>query len=223
MRGGGTGRFIKNGRGCIIHGNAANERRGLEHAGTARRGFPGDRAEMSSLKEPKPVRLITGVIFAPGANIGECMEELSRKFGDEAYRSAPLHFGGTHYYEGEMGTGLSRVFTAYKRLIPRETIRDVKIFTNEVEKVFSYDGGRTINIDPGYIAEEHLILATGKGFSHRPYLGGGVYADLTLMYVNDEWKPLDWTYPDYRKPETMELFRKLRNEYSKQLKEEYRR
>lgn len=223
MRGGGAGRFIKNGRGCIIHGNAAKERRGLEHAGTARRGFPGDRAEMSSLKEPKPVRLITGVIFAPGANIGECMEELSRRFGEEAYRSAPLHFGGTHYYEGEMGTGLLRVFTAYKRLIPRETIRDVKIFTNEVEKVFSYDGGRTINIDPGYIAEEHLILATGKGFSHRPYLGCGVYADLTLMYVNDEWKPLDWTYPDYRKPETMELFRKLRNEYSKQLKEEYRR
>jgi hypothetical protein len=43
------------------------------------------------------------------------------------------------------------------------------------------------------------------------------------MYVNDEWKTLDWTYPDYRNAETMELFRKLRNDYSKQLKEEYRR
>ncbi|MCL4243698.1 MAG: DUF4416 family protein [Candidatus Dadabacteria bacterium] len=178
---------------------------------------------MSRLKEPKPVRLIMGIIFAPGARIGECVEELARKFGEESYRSGPSPFDGTHYYEEEMGKGLMRVFTAYKRLIPRETIRDVKIFTNEVEKVFSYDGGRTINLDPGYIAEEHLILATGKGFSHRPYLGGGVYADLTLMYVNDEWKPLDWTYPDYRKPETMELFTKLRNEYSKQLKEEYRR
>ena len=186
-------------------------------------GFRRDRQQMSSLKEPKPVRLITGIIFAPGARIEECMEELSRGFGEEAYRSGPRPFDGTHYYEQEMGTGLLRVFTAYKRLIPRETIRDAKIFTNEVEKVFSYDGGRTINIDPGYIAEEHLMLATGKGFSHRPYLGGGVYADLTLMYVNDEWKPLDWTYPDYRKPETMELFKKLRNDYSKQLKEEYRR
>ena len=178
---------------------------------------------MSRLNQPKPVRLIMGIIFAPGARIGECMEKLAREFGEEVFRSDRRPFNGTHYYEEEMGKGLLRVFAAYKRLIPRETIRDVKIFTNEVEKVFSYDGGRTINIDPGYIAEEHLILATGKGFSHRPYLGRGVYADLTLMYVNDEWKPLDWTYPDYRKPGTMKLFKKLRNEYSKQLKEEYTR
>jgi len=178
---------------------------------------------MSSLNQPKPVRLIAGIIHTPDAKIAECMEQLARELGEEAYRSDPRPFDGTSYYEEEMGRGLQRVFTAYRRLISRETIRDVKIFTNEVEKVFSYGGGRTINIDPGYIAEEHLILATGKGFSHRPYLGGGVYADLTLMYVNDEWKTLDWTYPDYRNAETMELFRKLRNDYSKQLKEEYKR
>ena len=96
----------------------------------------------------------------------------------------------------------------------------VKTFTNKLEEFFSYEGNRTINIDPGYIAQEHLILATGKGYSHRPYLGSGVYADLTLKYVKDEYRTLEWTYPDYGKEEMRVLFKDLRNQYVNQLKKE---
>lgn len=175
---------------------------------------------MSRLAEPKPVKLITGVIYRPDAEIGRCLEALSRELGEAGHTSGPRPFDSTPYYRSEMGDGLSRIFVAYKKLIARDKLRDIKIFTNELEKVFSYQNKRTVNIDPGYIAEEHLILATGKGYAHRPYLGSGVYADLTLMYVNDDWRPLEWTYPDYRGEEVLELFRKLRREYSKQLKKE---
>ena len=97
---------------------------------------------------------------------------------------------------------------------------EIKIFTNSLEEVFSYGGNRTINVDPGYIAQEHLILATGKGFSHRPYLGKGVYADLTLIYKANEYRTLEWTYPDYGNKEMRTLFKALRAEYVKQLEKE---
>jgi len=118
-----------------------------------------------------------------------------------------------------MGPGLRRVMITFKELIKREQIVDIKIFTNKLEKVFSYENKRTINIDPGYIAQEHIILATGKGYSHRPYLGRGVYADLTLQYIKDDFKRLEWTYPDYGGGDMMELFGKLRHDYVSQLKE----
>ena len=89
-----------------------------------------------------------------------------------------------------------------------------------MEKVFSYGGNRTINIDPGYIAQEHLILATGKGYSHRPYLGKGVYADLTLEYMGNEYQTLKWTYPDYGKKEMRKLIKELREKYVRQLNKE---
>ncbi len=65
-----------------------------------------------------------------------------------------------------------------------------------------------------------MILATGKGYSHRPYIGKGVYADLTLIYANGEFRPLEWTYPDYSTSEMRELFKRLREDYTNQLKEE---
>jgi len=98
-------------------------------------------------------------------------------------------------------------------LIKREELVGIKIFTNELEKVFSVEGKRRVNIDPGYVAHEHLILATGKAYYHRPYLGGGVYADLTLVYREGEFKPMEWTYPDYRTEEMRSIFKKIRAKY----------
>ena len=42
---------------------------------------------------------------------------------------------------------------------------------------------RKVNIDPGYLLSSRFILATGKEYSHRIYIGKKVYADLTLMYT----------------------------------------
>lgn len=174
---------------------------------------------MSRLTEPAPVKLFTGVIYGPSSPIDECIRSLEEGIGEIGFISGDMPFEFTRYYEDEMGPGLKRVMIAYRKLIKREEIVGTKIFTNKLEKVFSYEDKRTINIDPGYIAQEHIILATGKGFSHRPYLGRGVYADLALLYVKDDFRKLEWTYPDYGSGEMMELFRKLRREYAGQLKE----
>lgn len=175
---------------------------------------------MSKLREPPPVKLITGIIYTPDSKLEQCMKSLAEHLGETDFTSEAFPFDLTPYYEEEMGPGLKRKIVTFKKLIKREDIVKVKIFTNNLERVFSYENKRTINIDPGYLAQEHLILATGKGYSHRPYLGGGVYADLTLIYVHDEYRALEWTYPDYGSEEMRALFKRLRNEYISQLKEE---
>jgi hypothetical protein len=70
-----------------------------------------------------------------------------------------------------------------------------------------------VNLDPGLLTPENFILATGKNFSHRVYLGNGVFADLTLVYRNGGFHPLPWTYPDYASEEVRSLLRDLRREH----------
>lgn len=175
---------------------------------------------MSVLREPPRVKLIAGIIYKPDADIEGCLLKMSERLGEIDFMSEEIPFAYTSYYESEMGPGLKRKIITFKELIQRERIVEVKIFTNILEEVFSYQEKRTVNIDPGYLAHEHLILATGKGYSHRPYLGKGVYADMNLIFVNDGYKPLEWTYPDYRSETMRSLFMKLRDEYSKQIKED---
>ncbi|HVY54261.1 MAG TPA: DUF4416 family protein [Thermodesulfobacteriota bacterium] len=178
---------------------------------------------MSSLIEPPPVKLFTGLIYGPESPLDECIRSLREGIGETDFVSPAMPFEYTGYYEEEMGASLRRTLITYKKLIKREEIVEIKVFTNKLEKVFSFENKRTINIDPGYIAQEHIILATGKGFSHRPYLGRGVYVDLTLMYKKDEFRVLEWTYPDYGSDEMRDLFRELRHKYVDQLKEETKR
>ncbi len=168
---------------------------------------------MSRLKEPKPVYLFTAVIYKPDSELDACIKALKDELGETDFESPEQPFEGTSYYESEMGTGLKRKIITFKKLIAREKIGDIKVFTNSVEEKFEVAGSRTMNIDPGYVAQEHVILATGKGFAHRAYLGSGVYADLTLIYRGDEYTTLEWTYPDYGDTEMRSLFQNLRKKY----------
>jgi len=60
------------------------------------------------------------------------------------------------------------------------------------------------------LTAEHLVLASHKSAGHRVYLGDGVYADLQLWHVYGEFKPLTWTYPDYRMKAARVFFEKTR-------------
>jgi hypothetical protein len=117
-----------------------------------------------------------------------------------------------------MGQPLVRRMVSFERLIPPESLPDVKLLTNGIEEQFSDEGRRKINIDPGYISPAHLILATGKGYTHRPYLRDGIYADLTLVFTEGTFRALAWTYPDYAGPEVIALLNKIREKYLQTLK-----
>jgi hypothetical protein len=174
---------------------------------------------MSTPSESEKVKLITS-LFSPQKDlIDQVIREMESIFGFVDWKSRELFFDRTKYYAREMGWPLFRRFISFKDLIRPEDLIDVKLKTNHIEKQYVQEDKRKINIDPGYIALERLILATGKNYTHRIYLGQGIYADLTLIYQRGTFQPLEWTYRDYSDPEMIDCFNRLREGYKNQLRE----
>jgi len=163
--------------------------------------------------------LISSLFSNQGALIDAGIKEMEEQFGPVDWSSEMMPFDRTRYYEREMGWPLYRRFISFVRLIMPESIVDIKLITNELEKAHLDKEKRTINIDPGYVTLERLVLATGKNYSHRLYLTKGIYADLTLIFHDGTFKPLSWTYPDYAEEKVIDLFNKLRSGYLQHLRE----
>lgn len=138
---------------------------------------------------------------------------LMGRFGPIDFATEFIPFEYTSYYADEMGFNQKRRFISFKKLINPDALPKIKLITNEIEKDYSEGGKRKINIDPGYISLGNMILATGKPYAHRPYLKKGIYADLTLIYKKGGFQPLEWTYPDYREAEILQMLAVLRGKY----------
>lgn len=142
-------------------------------------------------------------------------------FGRIEAKTTPVPFLYTTYYEKEMGRGLVRTFLLFQPLVGREELPSMKLRTNDMESLFSENGQRLINIDPGYISLEQVVLATTKGYSHRLYLGQGIYGDLTLVFGEGTFKTLPWTYPDYGSSESIAMFNAWRDQYKRALRSSF--
>ena len=173
---------------------------------------------MSKPRPAEAVKLLMSHIYADGNLLRSVLEALSEHYGDIDFVSARMPFHYTDYYTDEMGSPLERRFIFFNALIRPESLPDVKLCTNDIEERTSEGGKRRVNIDPGYLSQAHLILATGKGYTHRPYLRDGIYADLTLIYMGKSFQSLPWTYPDYGEKPVIEMFSRMRAKYLLQLK-----
>jgi hypothetical protein len=174
---------------------------------------------MGKTKEPRPAKLFMSFITSGEDVFSQGLKDLSSTFGKPDYVSERFPFDFTDYYTQEMGKPLFRHFITFERLILIPVLPDIKQMTNRLEEKYASPvGNRRINIDPGYICLEHVILATTKGYTHRPYLRDGIYADLTLIYRNQSFQPLEWTYPDYRQERNIELFNQFRRRYLEELR-----
>ncbi len=174
---------------------------------------------MGSPKEPKPVRLFASLIAAEEEAFRQGMEDLRAAFGEIDFISERFPFNQTDYYGREMGPDLFRHFVSFESLISPSSLPEVKLATQRIEEKHAVRGGRRrINIDPGYLNLEHVVLATTKGYTHRPYLRDGIYADLTLMFRDQSYRALEWTYPDYATQEIISLFNQCRIRYKEALK-----
>ncbi|MEW6377526.1 MAG: DUF4416 family protein [Thermodesulfobacteriota bacterium] len=174
---------------------------------------------MIRAKEPNPAKLFMSLIAKDEIIFQKGVEDLRSIFGKIDFTSERFPFNVTDYYTPEMGHPLFRHFITFENLIPIPQLPEIKQTTNRLEEKYAaFNGNRRINIDPGYLCLEHVILATTKGYTHRPYLREGIYADLTLIYRNKSFQPLEWTYPDYRKGEVILLFNLFRKKYQEDLK-----
>jgi hypothetical protein len=179
---------------------------------------------MSIPKNPDPAKLVVGCIMNDKACIEKFFPLLEETFGPVDMISRWLDFAFTDYYYKEMGSPLFRKVFAFKDLIAQDELALIKEKTNELETKFMTFGNRAVNIDPGYLVSSRFILATGKEYSHRIYIGRKIYADLTLMYSKKEgFKTLEWTYPDYASQSMMLFLSKVRDKYLLDLKKAMQR
>ena len=168
---------------------------------------------MSVPQTPKPAKLVIGIITIESKLIENLVAELASQFGQIDLVSPWMHFDYTTYYEPEMGSPLFRRVFAFKTLVSQGDLSAMKLATNQIENRYSRKGRRQVNIDPGYMLRERFVLASGKNFSHRVYVGAGIYADLTLIYQKGSFQRLPWTYPDYSDNGMLKFLGQVRNKY----------
>lgn len=165
---------------------------------------------MSIPRPPLPAKLFAGLLFSDGERARRAISRLCDRFGSLDLITRPRLFTESTYYDKEMGKSIFRCFLSFQEYVNPADLPEIKLFTNELENTFAVRGFRTVNIDPGILSEERLILATGKNYTHRIYLRDGIYADLTLVYRKGAYRPLEWTYPDYRDPFLLHLLGVIR-------------
>ena len=151
-----------------------------------------------------------GIMYTPKYAIDSLLEDLMRRYGAVGYRAGPLDFTFTDYYAPEMGGGLRKLYLVFSPPFERERLPEVKNRTNTLERQSADSGARRVNIDPGYLSRDKLALASTKDFSHRLYLGEGIFGEVTLHYRKGELHAFPWTYPDYQMPRVHEMLLRAR-------------
>lgn len=173
---------------------------------------------MSTPKSPDPAKLVISLFMNAKEILDKVLPHLEAKFGALDIISPWFNFDYTDYYYQEMGSPLFRRVIVFKELIRQSDLAEIKISTNLLEKQWITNDKRSLNIDPGYLLLSRFILATGKDYSHRIYIGNGIYGDLTLIYKKGGFQPLEWSYPDYASTEMHDFLEKVRGKYSRDLK-----
>ncbi|EFL51014.1 conserved hypothetical protein [Solidesulfovibrio fructosivorans JJ]] len=176
---------------------------------------------MSTPHEPLPGKLVCSVLAAdhdalwPGYG-----PALQARFGPVELATQATPFTFTDYYDAELRGPLSRRMLVFANLLPQGGLRAAKLFTNDLERTLARpDGSRRVNFDPGLVTNERLVLATGKNFTHRLYLGDGIFGDLTLVFQAGSWQTLPWTFPDYASLEMLAILTDIRRRYRRDLRE----
>ena len=169
---------------------------------------------MSVPQEPKPAKLVIGLLMKDKGLFEPLAVELTSEYGSTDMISPWMPFDYTAYYRSELGSPLYRRLLAFETLIEQQELAAVKLTTNRLEHAYAQDLRRRANIDPGYLLYERFVLASGKNYSHRIYIGHQIYADLTLIFRKGAFETLPWTYPDYADQPIRSFLERVRKKYA---------
>ena len=165
-----------------------------------------------------PVKLFTAISFGKGIAVSFLIDKVVSCFGQIDSSSDEFIVDNfTPYYQKEMGKNVTKKIISFSKLIQPDMLPQIKIATNKLEGELLDDGKRTVNIDPGYLTQAKMVLATTKDYSHRLYMAQGVFADLHLIWSANSYHPQPWTYPDYTQKLSIDYFNSLRKIYLENL------
>jgi hypothetical protein len=170
---------------------------------------------MSAIQPHRPVLLILAAFsrYEEALDWGKRTAETA--WGPAALQSEWFEHRETNYYEPTMGPDLRKVFFAFENLIDPAGLVAWKELSNawevEYQQLGTHPETRPLNLDPGYLTEAKLILASTKDRDHRIYLDRGIYAENTLYFHHGAWTPRPWTYPDYQRADYHQFFTRCRD------------
>jgi hypothetical protein len=179
---------------------------------------------MGAIKSPTPVKFLIAMLVAPDGmdKIDLFDTALEQQFGPIDLKSQNWPFDLTDYYTPEMGPNLTRRFVSFENLIDPDRLAQAKITTNTIEEQLTkqfrnQNSGRIVNLDAGYLTLSQFVLATTKNYSHRLYIGQGIWAEITLRYQKGKYIKWEWTYPDYADGRYNDFLIRVREKLKSQL------
>jgi len=171
---------------------------------------------MSTRSGFKAVKYFCGLIFSQNRAAALATGMLQDAIAAVENSSAVIPFTATEYYRSEMGEPLFRQFVSFKGLLPPERLPEFKIGAMELEARLAENGRRLVNLDPGYMSEANIIIATAKNHYHRVPLSDGVYAHIEYVLKDGRLNFLPWTYPDFQTPAYLDFFKSLLESFKRE-------
>ena len=163
--------------------------------------------------EPDRVKFFIGILLSDKKLLKKATCFIEEKFGEIDYTSPDFNFNVSDYYKDEMGSPILRKFVSFANLINPGELAKIKIKTNEIENLLSVNNKRKINLDPGYMDLNKVVLASAKYNGQKIYLDHGIYADPTLWYEKGSFHTYPYSFPDFKTGEYLEAFVKIRALY----------
>jgi hypothetical protein len=181
---------------------------------------------MGKTNKPDWVNYVAHVFTSGNSNLWlddlGLKEKLIKNFGEIDYISDPIDFQKfTDFYNDEMGKNI-RVegrMISFKNLGSQAFLAEAKNITNELEKEYTVDGKRKVNIDIGFVHHTQFVLASTKHWGNRIYIGKGIFAEITLIYVYGKWSSLEYSYVNFKNETYQQELEKIRNIYMPKRKE----
>ena len=178
---------------------------------------------MGDISEHERVLLFLAVFSRYDEAMEWTRQRACEAWGPIALESERFAFEETRFYEKSMGTELHKVLIGFSTLVDPATLPDLKHTTNQWEQEYAAQHAgpepRPLNLDPGYVTEAKLILASTKDRDHRIYLSRGIFAENTLFYAGGAWQNRPWTYPNYKRPDYHQFLDRCRQYYRRSKRE----
>jgi hypothetical protein len=150
--------------------------------------------------------------------LADSLSRLERRFGPVQFETMDLPCSEEKRYVEEMGANLMRRFFSFEQLVPRDSLPALKKTCTKIESMYAdhVEGHffRTVNVDPGILTPDNLVMATHHEYNHRIYLSDGVFAEMQLVHSRGQFVRLPWTGADYCHEEAIEFFLRVRESFS---------
>lgn len=174
---------------------------------------------MSGPVKALPVIPVCSIIYGDCESRENAVCRLEDYFGDVEDRSGDFPFDLSDYYGDEMGIDLSRIWLSFARLADASMLAGWKLHCYDIEKRYlKGSGGRSVNIDPGYMDYGKLVLASFKEAPDKVYMGEGVWAHVCLRYGYGHFSAPDHSFPDFKDGRFDDFMLEVRRSYRRILR-----